>query len=33
MHIAGVKKMIVEVEKYSMDPMESIRVSYDYLLK
>jgi len=28
---AGVQKMIVEVEKYSMDPFESIRVSYDYL--
>ncbi len=31
LQVAGVKKMIVEVEKYTMDPMESIRVSYDYL--
>lgn len=31
LQIAGVKKMIVEVEKYSMDPMESVRVSYEYL--
>jgi len=29
--VAGVKKMIVEVEKYTMDPMESVRVSYEYL--
>lgn len=30
--IAGVEDIIVEVEKYSFEPIESVRLSYDYLL-
>lgn len=29
---AGVEELIVEVEKYSMDPLESVKVSLEYLL-
>lgn len=31
LELAGTKDLIVEVEKYSMDPLESVRVSLEYL--
>lgn len=30
---SGVKHLIVEVEKYNFDPLESIKMSIDYLLE
>ena len=30
---SGVKYLIVEVEKYNFDPLESVKMSIDYLLE